>query len=79
MGISERIAGFGESGAGNCRQGQQGERERGDSAPKAPFPHAVLLMYDRRQSRADIGVARLDTRLTSLNDESSKRFDDPAA
>ncbi|MEU5669926.1 hypothetical protein AB0C15_14655 [Micromonospora sp. NPDC048835] len=37
------------------------------------------MSYDRRPAGAETGVTRLDTRLTGLNDESSKRFDDPAA
>ncbi|MFE9918545.1 hypothetical protein ACFYPG_25650 [Micromonospora sp. NPDC005553] len=37
------------------------------------------MSYDRRPADAEAGVTRLDTRLTGLNDESSKRFDDPAA
>jgi hypothetical protein len=37
------------------------------------------MSYDRRDAAPKTGVARLDTRLTGLNDESSKRFDDPAA
>ncbi|MEU8331128.1 hypothetical protein [Micromonospora sp. NPDC048839] len=37
------------------------------------------MSYDRRPADAPTGVARLDTRLTGLDDGSSKRFDDPAA
>ncbi|MET8230373.1 MULTISPECIES: hypothetical protein [unclassified Micromonospora] len=39
----------------------------------------LLMSYDRRHGDAETGVARLDTRLTGLDDGSSKRFDDPAA
>ncbi|MBG6067569.1 hypothetical protein [Micromonospora ureilytica] len=37
------------------------------------------MSYDRRPAGAQTDVTRLDTRLAGLNDESSKRFDDPAA
>ncbi|MEV4820657.1 ABC transporter permease [Micromonospora sp. NPDC049274] len=37
------------------------------------------MSYDRHPAGVETGVARLDTRLTGLNDESSKRFDDSAA
>ncbi|WP_280101384.1 hypothetical protein [Micromonospora arborensis] len=37
------------------------------------------MSYDRRPVGAETSVTRLDTRLTGLNDGSSKRFDGPAA
>jgi len=37
------------------------------------------MSFDRRPMGAETGVTRLDTRLTGLNDGSSKRFDNPAA
>ncbi|WP_410820600.1 hypothetical protein [Micromonospora sp. 050-3] len=37
------------------------------------------MSYEDAQRGAATDVTRLDTRLTGLNDESSKRFDDPAA